>query len=450
MLPLVMAVIVFAVLVLVLVPLMRDGAAAPDSSRFDQAVYRDQLRELDRDIARGVLTDAEAASARLEIQRRLLATTTRKAAAPARLGKSPAMALIVTLIVVGGSIGLYMTLGAPELPDMPMVERLPNAAPKSGSNDVAEATARLRQRLDAEPANALGWLEYARIKADMDDWDAAADAYERAIALGQNAPSVMAGFGEMLVLRAQGTVVPAARDAFAAALARDPRNEAARYYTALAVGQDGDAAKAIDLLQGLLADLPGDSGMRADIGRRIAEAAKAAGLPVPPLAEGRGPDPAAVANAAQMTDNERQAMIQGMVTGLADRLERNPDDLDGWLRLGRAYAVMGDLDKAYRAYDRAMAMKPNDSAVMLQAAEGLLSHLGPTDEIPPRTVTLLHRIEDIAPGQVAVLWYLGLSAAHDGKGKDALEYWTRLLTKLPADGEEAKTVKQAMSAIKIR
>ncbi len=447
MLPLALAVLVFAVLCLVLLPLVRGAADTPDASRFDQAVYRDQLRELDREIGRGTLTEAEAASARLEIQRRLLAAAGRAEAGPARLGRSPVLAGFVALAVTLGSISLYLTLGAPELPDMPIATRLPAAKP-AHDGGMVQMAARLRQQLDAEPGNGGLWLMYAEAQADQGEWDAAAEAYDRAIALGQKSASVLTGYGEMLVLRAQGTVGPAARAAFTRALAEAPGNETARYYMALAVGQDGDAAKAIDLLQGLLADLPADSPMRAEIGSRIAEAAKASGLPVPPLASGKGPDPAAVAAAAQMPDSERQAMIQSMVDRLAERLQTTPDDLDGWLKLGRAYTVMHETDKANAAYDRAIALRPNDGAVMLQAAEGLLNGLAPTDTIPATTVALLRRIEAVSPGHVAVLWYLGLSSAQAGQPKAALDYWGRLLTKLPAEGDEAKTVKDAMAALK--
>ena len=73
-LPLLLAALTFAALLPVLRPLLRGGTAGPGREAYDQAVYRDQLRELERDIERGLLTEAEAVSARLEIQRRLLGT----------------------------------------------------------------------------------------------------------------------------------------------------------------------------------------------------------------------------------------------------------------------------------------------------------------------------------------------------------------------------------------
>lgn len=76
---------------------------------------------------------------------------------------------------------------------------------------------------------------------------------------------------------------------------------------------------------------------------------------------GLDPDQAWMANAAQMSDAARQAMIRGMVERLATKQQSTPDDLDGWLRLGRAYGVLGERDKALAAYQRAQALLPADS-----------------------------------------------------------------------------------------
>ena len=448
MLPLLLAIIVFVVLALILVPLLRAGTASPDASRFDRDVYRDQLRELERDLTRGVLNESEAASARLEIQRRLLAVS----AAPTRpttgTRTSPIVAIAVAAVIALGSVGLYVRLGAPDVPDMPFASRKDDAPVAA----VATALTRLKQRLDADPSNREAWLLYARAESELNHWDAAAAAFKRAIDLGQADPDTLVSYGEMLTQSAQGTVTPAARAAFAAALGKQPGNEAARYYTALAAGQDGQPAKAIELLQALLTDLPTDAPVRGDIGNRIAEAAKAAGLPVPALAQGKsaapGPDAAAMEAAAGMPDGERQAMVRGMVERLATRLQSEPNDLDGWLRLGRAYGVLGDTEKSADAYDRAAALKPGDAGILLQGAQALLASARATDPLSPRTIKLLHRIESISPGHPAVLWYLGLAAAREAKPNQARGYWARLLANLPDEGEEAKTVKAAMEALR--
>lgn len=436
MLALLLAVVVFVVLGLVLLPLLRARAAGLASEHYDQVVYRDQLRELDRDLARGVLSDAEAASARLEVQRRLLATT----AAPSRAiraGTSPIAAALVASIVAGGSIGLYLRIGAPAMPDMPFASRTVDPRVEA----VAQALVRLKQRTETEPGNAEAWLEYARAMAEVNQWAPAADALKRAIDLGQNSPETLSAYGEMLTLSARGTVVPEAREAFAAALTKDPSLATARYYSALAAGQDGDSAKAIAMLQALAADIPADSPERADIANRIAEAAKASGVPVPALADGKPPTP-------RQSDTQQQAMIRGMVDGLASRMATNPNDLDGWLKLGRAYGVLNETAKAADAYKHAMRLKPGDPAILQQAAQAMLANQPATAPVPAEAVDVLKQIEALTPGQPTVMWYLGLAAAQIGKPAEARQYWGRLLASLPPDGEEAKTIKAAMDALR--
>ena len=447
MLALLLAVIVFAVVTAILLPLLRVRAAGPAAANFDQAVYRDQLRELDRDLARGVLNDAEAGSARLEIQRRLLATTAAPTRA-SRTGTSPFVAVAVALIVGAGSVGLYLRIGAPSMPDMPFAFRTVDARVEA----VAQDLVRLKQRTEAEPANADAWLNYARALVEVTQWAPAADALKHAIGLGQNSAETLSAYGEMLTLAARGTVVPAARVAFAAALAKEAGMETARYYMAVAAGQDGDSVKAIAMLQALAAELPANAPERADIANRISDAAKAAGLPVPPLADGKsatpGPDAAAMAAASQLPAAQQQAMIRNMVAGLATRMEANPNDLDGWLRLGRAYGVLNETAKAADAYRHAAALKPGDAAILQQAAQALLANQPSTAPVSADALDVLRQIEALTPGQPAVLWYLGLAAAQTGKPADARGYWGRLLADLPPDGEEAKTIKAAMDALR--
>ncbi len=474
MLPLLLTVVALAALTLVLLPLLRGARAAPERGSFDRAVYRDQLAELDRDIARGVLTEQEAVGARLEIQRRLLAAaapntqaageaaqTQARAQAGAQAqvrarARSPLLAGALALLVAAGAGGLYARLGSPGVPDEPYASRPPDAVVSAGNQhvDLRQAAERLGEKLAADPNHADGWLLYARTEAMLGDWDKAAAAYRRALALGEAGAEAHAGYGEMLVMQAQGMVTPAARDAFLATLKADPNNDVARYYLALAAGQAGEPQKAIDMLQALAADLPADSPMREAISRREAEAAQAGGLPVPKLAASRasapapGPDAATMEAAAQMPEADRKTMIQGMVDKLAARLQTEPKDRDGWLRLGRAYGVLGERDKAADAYEKAAALQPGDVSILLQELDALLTGLKPEDALPPRAVALLRKLQLVAPDEPEVLWYRGVVAAREGHPEDARQSWTRLLAKLPAEGDDAKLVKAALAQVK--
>jgi cytochrome c-type biogenesis protein CcmH len=93
-----------------------------------------------------------------------------------------------------------------------------------------------------------------------------------------------------------------------------------------------------------------------------------------------------------MTDEQRQAMIRGMVAALAAKQAADPSNLDGWLRLGRAYAVLHQTDQAADAFDKAAALKPNDISIRVQEVRALLSDHAPTDKLPPRVVDLLKHV----------------------------------------------------------
>lgn len=499
-LPLLLAALVFATLGMVLAPLLMGSRPGLDRARYDQAVYRDQLRELDRDVARGQVTPDEAAAARLEIQRRLLATnrpvvdlapgrssstepalggarsrglaSTSSPADDVRLGslgsgqmtaastaaathpsRSPVLAGVLFVVIASGSIGLYLRLGAPGVPDEPFAGRQADGTAVEGKERlvVERATDQLAARLKSNPADPGAWLLYARSLVTLNRWAEAEDAFGHAIALGENGPEVTVDHAETLVLAAGGTVTPAAEAAFRQILANDPRSGVARYYLAVAASQGGEPRKAIDMLQALLADMPADSPLRGQIGQRVADAAQAAHVPVPDLAAGAapasGPDANAVASAAQMSDEQRQAMIRGMVLRLAAKQQDDPGNLEGWLQLARAYSVLHEPDKAADAYEAAARLKPGDVAIPLQEARSLLVDHEPADKLPARVVGLLKRVEATDPQEPFVLWFLGIAAAQARHPDEARQYWNRLLTGLPAGSEDAHMVQNALDTL---
>ena len=472
-LPFLLALLAFGTLLPILAPLLRGSRPVPPRASFDRAVYRDQLRELDRDITRGLLSSAEAAAARLEIQRRLLAAD-RVPAAPPRLSRSPVLAAVVFLVVAAGSVSSYLWLGSPGVPDEPYSSRGAELAADNSQSSLRGAVAALATQLKQHPGNAQGWLLYGRSLAMLNQWDQAEEAYRHAIDLGQTGPEVLADHAEVMVMQAGGTVTPAAEAALKQVLKADPASGIARYYLAIAAMQAGEPRRAIDGLQELLADLPADSPVRPQLGRQIAAAAQSAGVAVPKLAEGRppapgpttgseatasgapgsggggsvgGPDAKAVADAANMSDAQRQTMIRGMVAQLAAKQQADPSNLDGWVRLGRAYSVLHEPDKAADAFDKAAGLKPDDVSIPLQEARALLSDHAPTDKVSPRVVGLLKRVQASEPTQPLVLWYLGLAAAQDAHPEQARQYWSTLLTQVPPGSEDAKVIQSALDTL---
>jgi cytochrome c-type biogenesis protein CcmH len=444
------------VLATVIAPLLKGARSAPERAAYDRAVYRDQLKELEREAARGLVAPREAAAARLEIERRLLAADATSAGAPPRRAGSPWLAALLALLVAGGSAAVYLQLGSPGVPDEPYAERGAERAlaADKGHLDLDKTAAALEEKVKANPQDAESWLLLARTEAALNRWQKSADAYRHAIALEPGRADITAAYGETLVLAAGGIVTPTAHDAFAATLAHDPKSPVARYYLALADAQAGNAKTAIDAWQKLAAEAPANAPVRAQLQRRIADAANSAGLPVPPLAppaQGvaeQGPSAGEMAAARQLPPEQRQAMIRGMVAKLAAELQSRPDDFAGWMRLGRSYSVLGEADKAADAYEHAAKLKPDDAAIPLAAAEALLAGHKLEDPIPPRVVALLHRGEALDPKAPPALWYLGLAAVQTRHFDEARRYWERLRDVLPADSPDRQTVTAALDSLK--
>jgi cytochrome c-type biogenesis protein CcmH len=442
-----LALVAFAALLPIVLPLLNRRSAEPGRAAFDQAVYRDQLRELDRDVARGLLRDDEARSARLEIQRRLLAAAASDDTRPARTARAdPVLALIVAAVIAGGSVAVYSLMPGQSLRSVPVAEQ-----DGGRQEEMRRLVAQLKERLAKEPDSIPGWRLYARASAGLGAWDEAAAAYKRLMELGDASADTQASYGEMLVAGAEGIVTPPARQAFEAAIARDPGNGMARFYLAVATGQGGEPARAIEQFQALAADLPEGSAERAEIARRIASLARDAGIEPPQLAAGRpaepGPDQETAAAASDLPPGERDTMIRGMVARLAERLEREPSDLDGWMRLGRSWSVLGEADKAADAYEKAAALRPDDVSILLRAVEALLKGHAITEPLPPRAIAILRRIEAVRPDEPAVLWYMGLVATREGRLDVTRSYWQRLLAQLPPDGKDTEMVKAALDAL---
>ena len=157
-------------LAMLLVPLIlrRRGPASRDA--YNLAVYRDQLAEIERDLARGVLAGSEAEAARAEIARRILAL--KPAEAETGAGANPrAVAIVAILLLPVAAWTLYWQLGSPALPDQPFAERAAAGTPPSAANpahiDMDEAVARLGAHLKEHPEDLTGWLLLARTELGL-------------------------------------------------------------------------------------------------------------------------------------------------------------------------------------------------------------------------------------------------------------------------------------------
>lgn len=344
-----------AVIGALLWPVVKSKPAETVAERaaYDRAVFRDQLAELDRDVERGTIGQAEADAARNEISRRLIAAAEEPAAK--RAPNFAWAAIAATLIVPLVALPLYLKSGTPQLADVPHAERMANAE-KAGDMDAL--IAKVEQHLEANPDDLQGWTILAPSYRRMMRWADAAEAYRNVLRLSKPDAANISDFGEAQVMANQGIVPASAQELFRQALALDPSFPKARFYDALALKQQGKTAEAKAAFEAFLKDTPADAPWRPML---LAEMQDMGAKP-PAL------DQQTMADASQMSGEDQQAMIRSMVDGLDQKLAANPDNLDGWLRLIRARVVLGDTDKAKAAYKKALEVYSGNGDALAQIA----------------------------------------------------------------------------------
>ncbi len=438
--------VLFALLALVVAgvvvwPLMRPRTVPPSRARFDAAVYGDQLRELERDVARGLLAEEELKGARLEIERRLLAAASAAPEPEAAAGTSRGLGMALAVVLVIGGLATYAWFGAPNVPDAPFGATPADRKVESAEVKLKREAAALAAKVAADPADAASWEHYAHTLAQLRDWAGAARAYGRLIALGHTDPLTEATAGEMVVLASNGVVTPIAEATFRQVLAQEPQNPIARFYLALALAQSGHNQEAIVAWQKLAGEI-GNGPLRQEIARRIAEVAKANGLPVPTL-------PPAVTAEAEQTQiaADHKAMAEKLVGELKAKLAAKPDDVANWLALGASYALLGEQAKAEEAYRHAAALKPDDPEVLLAEARAQIADRPQGAPVPAVAIAELRRAASLAPKNPEIQWYLGLIAADQNEIAAARGYWQKALSLLAPDDPNRQTVEEALQSL---
>ena len=349
----------------VLLPLAGRATTRAIDGANDLEVYRDQLSELDRDAARGLIQPAEAGEARAEIARRILKADKTAAAAGSAVSSSRgarAIAAAAVLAVPLVSWGIYAAIGSPDLPSQPLAARLEK---NPADSTVDELVARAEAHLAANPTDGRGWDVLAPIYARLGRYGEAVTAYRNAIHLDGASGARESGLGEAIAGAAGGMVTADAQAAFSRALELEPGQPKASFYLASALAQEGKLSEAVAAWQAMLASLPADSPWREAVAQAVTEA----NTRLAAAGDGAGPTREQIDAAAGMSADDRNAMIETMVAGLDERLRQNPGDLEGWTRLVRSYHVLGRTDAARDALKRGIAALGADSEEGKQLAE---------------------------------------------------------------------------------
>ncbi len=369
--------------------------SAPFVRRFDQRraraandveVYRDQLKEVEREATLGVIDADQAESARVEIKRRLLAADRADGPAlPGLAAEERKFAVIaVSGMVILGSVGLYAVTGNPDLRSSGGARRAPSAIPRELSmlESFAEATQAptFENQRQQRPQTGLPPVD------EMIRFSEASEAYAKAIELDPNIAEIRSARIDALVKSADGIVTPDAKRAIEETLKLDPKDTGARFFKGLAKEQEGNRTSAltdwVELLKdanpdepwvpevksrvvSLERDLGIDVAARPDMPKPAAaggllETLRAQGRPQMSQAIEKGPTLEDVQVAEAMPPADRSAMIRDMVDGLANRLETSPRDADGWIKLIRSRMVLGETELAKQALARGLEVFAED------------------------------------------------------------------------------------------
>ncbi len=388
------------VLAWLIVPGMKLAQSNAKRADYDINVYKDQLTELEREAAEGRIEGPELEAARLEIQRRLLAASEDKEQNVKAASKGGTLPIF---IAAGATpilaVAFYMYNGSPNIPDHPMSERpeVMRAADAQASAHAGQqapsmdaALVSLEKRLAENPNDVDGWILLARSYAGVGNAAKAAEAYARAVPLADRHPMLLADWAEARLNAQEGRFTVEVFNDFVEARENDPTLPKPWFYIGLDMAMGGNFQGAVQTWTDLMFIAPDNPQLKQALNQQINKAAEEGGIDVssitpsdvakqvaaqmqavrtpqtpeltsPPSVAAAPPGPSQedVQAAQEMSTEDRSAFIRSMVAQLAEKMEKNPNDAEGWQRLIRAYEVLGDTDKAAEARQRLEAIKAN-------------------------------------------------------------------------------------------
>ncbi len=355
-------------------PLNRGPREAFADTADAASLYRAQIGEIDRDVARALIGPADAEAAKAEAARRLLRSAGDEVGAAgeteASLRRRRASSALALSCVPLLALLVYGAFGSPNAPDLPLSARIEK---EPSRQDFAMSLARIEAHLAANPSDGRGWAVLAPVYLRQGRFDEAARAFASAIRNGQDGPDMFAGQGEAQILAAGGVVTAAARETLSEAVRRDPKNPRARFFLAIGQEQDGDLAGAASALRALLQEAPAGAEWAQTVRQRL-EALPGEKTQAPP-------SESAAESIARLPPGVQQEAIRGMVAGLAARLQESGGSAADWGRLIRSQIVLGDKDAAQSALVTARQRLAQDAEALTQI-NALAVELGLKDATP--------------------------------------------------------------------
>lgn len=424
-------------------PLLRFKATVGISSvRLNTEIHRDQLKALENDLARGVISQQDFETSRDELQLRLLDDTENDEptldSGHTSFWNARRTALAMGLTTPLLALGLYLQLGSPAAIN-------PVAAAKVDDQQIAKMIDTLAAKLKANPDNPKGWAMLARSYKVMGRFDEAEQAFLKAGDLVQQEPDLLVDYADLLAVRADSNIEGKPLELINKALSIQPTHPMGLMMSGVAAYRRSDFKLAITQWEKLLTVLEPGSSDAQQIQANIDDARAKAGLPVAQATTESGKLPPVPAGAAAGMTPE---MINQMVDRLAARLKDQPDDVAGWARLARAYKVQGRTAEAEQAYAKTGKLLDTDPDVMTQYADLLASKA--KGDFTGQPQTLINKALTLQPKHPVALMMAGQAAYRAADYAKAIGHWETVLTVLQAGSTDSEQVKAEIADAKAR
>ena len=421
-------------------PLLRQKPSEAISElQLNTAVHRDQLAALQADLDKGLITKEDFESSVDELQMRLLddAESYKADVPPHKAGFwSPRKtALLIALCLPVLTIPIYLRLGTPAAID-------PVAEAQVTDQQIRQMVDTLAAKLQANPDNPKGWAMLAKSYKVMGRFEESRMAFERIGAMLETDPELLVDYADVLAVLANNQIEGKPLMLVNKALGLNPRHPMGLMMSGVAAYRRSDFLLAVQQWETLLTMLEPGSNDARQIEENIAAARRNGGLLAsnqPSSSPSNKMPPIPAGAAGNMTED----MINQMVERLAKRLQSNPDDLQGWARLARAYKVQGRLPDAIKAYERTGALMEGDADLLSQYADTLATQ---AQSLQGKPLVLLKKALQINPKHPNALMMSAQAAYQSGATAEAIKHWETVLTVLPVNSPDYNLVQSELAA----
>ncbi len=470
------ALITLCVLLIVIYPILRRPDLRSDDrdrTEYDVALYKDQLKEIGRDLETGLISCSQAGAIRTEIQRKLLKSVDNPIIDTPdtpfnRYSRSSVyMSVAIVLFISIGAISSYSFLGSPELRDIAYTDRdivREEAALEDwrAEQEIDALLDKLARRLEKNPGDTEGWQLLGRSLIARGRYEESVDAYKRALAIHPDNPDYSADYAEALIFANNGNVSEAASKILHKVFNFAPANPKIRYYIGLSKAQNEDFREALQDWTDIVAISPKNAPWMPTVRQQMDAVFKKSGIirsAIKPSAEALdiaatmdlsprpGPTADDVAAARQMSAEDQTDMIDNMVKRLAGKLESNPNDPEGWARLGRSYQTLNRYEESKKAFQNAYRQAPENMDIALAYGEVLV--IIDQGYVNPTARALFEKVLSTDSENTKARFYFGMALAETKEGLPrALEIWEALLKDLPRDAPWTNSLIEQIKRVK--